>query len=173
MERPYVMAIAKHPLTHVVVADQCMYGLLSPTPGGGELPAIKPTRFLTSSPEMAARLSTRCSKDHQHQQLVGGRAAAAAFYPLKLIKAMLLGMRDTADAKSKLLDQARESRDVVNAVSDSAGAVPGVAGATTIPLTSQVPFVKGKMRDISYDDCNFRAKYGRSARSCLSPSSHH
>ena len=101
------MALAKHPLTHVVVADQCMYGLLSPTPGGGELPAMKPTRFLTSSPEMAARLSTRCSKDHQHQQLVGGQAAAAAFYPLKLIKAMLLGMRDKADAKSKLLDRAR------------------------------------------------------------------
>ena len=108
---------------------------------------------------MAARLSTRCSKDHQHQQLVGGRAAAAAFYPLKLIKAMLLGMRDTANAESKLLDRTRESRDVMNAVSESAGAIPGVAAATTIPRTSQVPFVKGKMCDVSYDDCNFRAKY--------------
>ena len=66
--------------------DGTPWGLLSPTPGGGELPAMKPTRFLTSSPQMAARLSTTCSKDHQHQQLVGGRAAAAAFYPLKPIK---------------------------------------------------------------------------------------
>ena len=132
---------------------------LSPTPGGEELPAMKPTRLLTSSPQMAARLSTRCSKDHQQQQLVGGRAAAAAFYPLKLIKAMLLGMRDTAHAESKLLDQTRESRDVVNAISDSAGAIPAVAEATTIPLTSKVPFVNGKMCDISYDDCNFRVKY--------------
>ena len=108
---------------------------------------------------MAARLSTRCSKDHQHQQLVGGRAAAAAFYPLELIKAMLLGMRDTADAESKLLERTRESRDVVNAVSDGAGAIPAVAEATTIPLASKVPFVDGKMCDISYDDCHIRVKY--------------
>ena len=34
-----------------------------------------------------------------HQHLEGGRAAAAAFYPQGLIKAILRGIRDTADAE--------------------------------------------------------------------------
>ena len=74
-----IMSLARHPLVHVVVADQCQYGLRAPSPDGGTLPALKPTRFMTSSPEMAARLSRRCDRSHRHQQLVGGRCANAAF----------------------------------------------------------------------------------------------
>ena len=50
---------------------------------------------------MLRRLSTRCDKLHAHQHLVGGRAAAAAYYPAKLISQILRGMRDTADAEVK------------------------------------------------------------------------
>ena len=62
-----IMGLARNPVVHVVVADQCQYGLRSTSPDGGDLPALKPTRFMTSSPEMAARLSRRCDRSHRHQ----------------------------------------------------------------------------------------------------------
>ena len=45
-----VAALVKSPLVHSVVADQCMYGLTSPSAEDPEkrLPAMKPTRFMTS-----------------------------------------------------------------------------------------------------------------------------
>ena len=90
----HIMSLARDPLVHVVVADQCQYGLTSPSPEGEQLPALKPTTFMTSSQLMANRLSLRCKRDHVHQQLVGGRCKDAAFYPLGLIKALPMGMRD-------------------------------------------------------------------------------
>ena len=54
---------------------------------------------MTSSPQMAARLSARCKGDRAHHPLEGGRAAAAAFYPMPLITEILRGMRDTCDAE--------------------------------------------------------------------------
>ena len=79
------------------VSDQCEYGLLTPGPNGEPMAANKPTKWMSSSPHMLKRLSKRCSKDHIHQQLVGGRAKPADNYPLELITEMLRGMRDTAD----------------------------------------------------------------------------
>ena len=55
---------------------------------------------------MAVRLSTRCSRDHPHEPLLGGRAADAAFYPTPLITEILRGMRDTADAEAPAEDLA-------------------------------------------------------------------
>jgi hypothetical protein len=60
---------------------------------------MTPTRCLTSSSEMAEGLDKRCDRSHRHQHLVGGRAAAAAFYPLPLVRAILRGIRATADAE--------------------------------------------------------------------------
>ena len=37
--------------------------------------------------------------DHRHQHLVGGQAAAATFYPLPLVRAILQAIRATADAE--------------------------------------------------------------------------
>ena len=48
---------------------------------------------------MLRRLSRRCDGSHSHQQLVGGRAAQAAFYPEQLVEAILRDVRDTADAE--------------------------------------------------------------------------
>ena len=81
-----------------VVSHQCEYGLVTPTKSGKMLPAKKPTRWASSSPQMLARLSRRCQGKHEHQSLVGGRAAAAAFYSPELTLEILRGMRDTADA---------------------------------------------------------------------------
>ena len=80
-----------------VVSDQCMYNLMTHGEDGSPMLAKKPTRWASSSPWMLKRLSRRCSKDHIHQQLVGGRAKSAEDYPLELITQILRGMRDTAD----------------------------------------------------------------------------
>ena len=85
-----IMDLLEHPDVDEVVADQCQYGLTSKSPEGDELPVLKPTRFMSNSRQMLERLSRRCKRDHVHQQLTGGRCAAAAFYPLKLVKSILL-----------------------------------------------------------------------------------
>ena len=77
--------LLRHPRVRTVVSDQCEYGLVTPDLQGNVVPAKKPTRWATTSEQMARRLSTRCSGNHTHQHLLGGRAAAAALYPLPLI----------------------------------------------------------------------------------------
>ena len=53
--------IKAHPSVHLVTADQCAYGLLTPSAADpGQLaPAIKPTKCLTNSAIMAAQLTRR------------------------------------------------------------------------------------------------------------------
>ena len=80
-----------------VISHQCEYGLTTPGPDGKPMPAKKPTKWMSSSPQMLECLSKRCSGKHQHQALMGGKAAAAAYYPLDLITEILRGMRNTAD----------------------------------------------------------------------------
>lgn len=74
---------------------QCEYRLMAESDDGTLKPAKIPTRWATTSAEMAARLSKRCSKDHARQALMGGRAAAAAFHSPKLQAESLRGIRDT------------------------------------------------------------------------------
>ena len=82
----------------ITVSDQCEYGLTTWGPDGTPMPAKKPTKWMSSSPQMLECLSRRCAGKHVHQPLMGGRAAEAAFYPMDLITAILRGMRNTADA---------------------------------------------------------------------------
>ena len=89
------------PKVGITVADQCMYDLTTTDREGNIMPAKKPTKWASSSPQMLARLSQICDGTHEHQHLIGGRAAAAAYYPPKLISQILRGMRDTADAEHK------------------------------------------------------------------------
>ena len=63
----------------LVTADQCQYGLTTPAGDGVQLPALKPTKFLTNASPLADMLRKRCDRSHAHQQLVGGRCADAAF----------------------------------------------------------------------------------------------
>ena len=85
--------------------DQCMYGLETRADGGGTLPALKPTRFLTNSKPMSELLKTRCDKSHQHQALTSGRCAHAAFYPLPLVRTLIRGIRDTKRADGKRMEK--------------------------------------------------------------------
>jgi hypothetical protein len=99
---PQMAAICKMHGVHLAIAEQCMYGLETPSAiDGSPAPAMKPTRFLTSSIHMARRLQKRCGHSHVHQQLVGGRCKDAAYYPLSSVRSMLRGMHDTAMAQRK------------------------------------------------------------------------
>ena len=60
---------------------------------GSELgPVLKPTGFMTNSPEIARELARLCPRNHSHVPLVGGRAAGAAIYPEKLCMAICRGL---------------------------------------------------------------------------------
>ena len=85
--------IAKLPGVFVTKADQCQYSLVSNSDDGKPFPALKPTKFMTNAEPMSKLLMKRCTKDHKHQQLVSGRCADAAFYPTKLVKTIIKGMR--------------------------------------------------------------------------------
>ena len=115
-----IIKLLDHPRVGAVVSDQCEYGLLTPDPSGVPTPAKKPTRWMSSSPFMLQRLSRRCSGEHQHQHLVGGRAKAAEDYSLDLITEIRRGMRDPADAEEEWGDKASTffSRDQEDGISE-------------------------------------------------------
>ena len=108
---PAMVDLLAMPKVSCVVSDQCEYGLLTPGPGGVPMPAKKPTRWASSSPHMLKRLSKRCSKTHDHQQLVGGRAKACENYSPELITEILRGIRDTADHEEEWGDECVASLD--------------------------------------------------------------
>ncbi len=75
-----------------VVAHQCAFGLHTSTQAGGQAPAQKPTRFMSSAPAMLEALSKRCPGGHSHASLLGGtRARDAAVYPPGLCEAIAQG----------------------------------------------------------------------------------
>lgn len=86
-----------------VVGHQCRYGQSAVSGIGDRLPVLKPTRFMSSAPELLSRLSLRCSRDHEHQPLTGGRAAAAARYPPQLCRAIILGAEAQARREGRPL----------------------------------------------------------------------
>ena len=135
-----ISALAKLPGVHCVVADQCQYGLTTPSEEDRNvmLPAMKPTRFMTSSPQMAKMLQKRCPKIHQHQQLVGGRCANAAFYPLGLIKAILRGIRNTAIADGMSTAGSSEGATAIKAMQLSSDEVMAIMNSSNKP--GQIPY---------------------------------
>lgn len=55
-----MIALRRRRRTHVTTIDQCMYGLVTPNSDGSAMvPTKKPTRFITSSAQMASQISTR------------------------------------------------------------------------------------------------------------------
>ena len=69
---PWMEKLLREKGVKSVVSDQCMYNLMTHGEDGSPMLAKKPTRWASSPPWMLKRLSRRCSKDHIHQQLVGG-----------------------------------------------------------------------------------------------------
>ena len=87
-----MQVLRQRPEVGEVVAHLCQYGLETPGQGGRAMPALKPTRFLSSAPELLKLLGMKCPQEHEHQSPMGGRAAAAAIYPPALCRAMLRGI---------------------------------------------------------------------------------
>ena len=82
--------LAQSPLVHSVVAHMCAFGMKSKD-RKGEGYANKPTKFLTSSIELAKMLNKQCPGGHRHVHLVEGKARAAAVYPRNLCRAVCRG----------------------------------------------------------------------------------
>ena len=49
---------------------------------------------MTTSDYIARWVGAKCTGDHRHVQLVGGRAQACGVYPRRLCEAMLRGLKD-------------------------------------------------------------------------------
>ena len=118
------------------------------------MPARKSTGFMSSSVWMLKQLSKRCPGDHVHQPLEGGRAFAASFYSLELVKAMLRGIRDTADHEARIVEAREEARmlEHVNTAMPSEKTVDGIKG-TPIPMSD------GTEWSTVYWRSNFRDAY--------------
>ena len=158
-KEPVVEALAKSLNVYVAKCDQCQFGLLTKSADGqGKSLAMKPTMFMTSSQAMAECLDRKCDRSHVHQHLEGGRAAEAAFYPLALIRAILRGIRATADAENRVTDSKIEQRELINAMSMSHGAVPMPQSHVELPSSFITRTNGGKIK-INYGDENFKFKY--------------
>ena len=75
----------------------CAYDMKIPDKQGNEY-VLKPTRFITNSPLIAARWERKCDKTHEHARLQGNRTSKAAIYPGKLIDAVTQGINDQIKA---------------------------------------------------------------------------
>ena len=153
---PEIAALMKYPLTHLVVADQCAYGLTTPSQiDGSPTLAQKLTRFLTSSVHMARQLQAKCDRSHVHPQLVGGRCKEAAYYPLGLIRAILRGMHDTTMAEHKAKEEEKDTIEMLNALSSKPTRLPEVIDTSV--RQSKIPRATGGCVSISYD--NWKPRY--------------
>ena len=151
------MALLKDPTVHSVVAHQCMYGLTTPgRPGEGRKAAKTSTRFMTNSVFMSLRLNKTCDGMHEHQPLTGGRCADAAFYPLPLVTAILLGMKDTREAQSVRDNFSQEKASFISAVTDSAGTIH--IDDSEYP-ESNIRRASGGRMKIQYKNENFKPRY--------------
>ena len=106
---------------------------------------------------MAAVLNKRCPRNHQQQQLPGGRCTRAAFYPLGLIREMLTGMRNTAIAEDALINTRADEREAMNAVMNSMEKIPWASGI--IADDSTVKLLRGWTLPVGYKSNNFKPHY--------------
>lgn len=88
-KNPRVMRLKNRPGVYTITVHMCQFDLRT---RDGEL-AKKPTMLLTNCYPLVKWLDRRCTQDHAHQQLVGGRAAAAAQYTRPFVRAILKGLR--------------------------------------------------------------------------------
>ena len=84
--------IRKHPRCLRVVFDQCQVGQTS-----GGYPVKKPTELLATDEILLRRFSGKiCRNEHQHVQLVGGRAAATQGWTPQMCDMIEASIRDLA-----------------------------------------------------------------------------
>lgn len=92
----------------VVGFDQCALGLR----GNSGLLHKKPTQIVTSSAAVReALLDKKCSRDHQHQQVIGGSAVtqAAGLYPAALARLLVKAMEEQFHRDGRRLQPERQA----------------------------------------------------------------
>ena len=90
-----VELIASHPQVDIVVGNMCQYGMNIEEQPGIIKPVKKNTRWVSSSNALLERLKARCPGDHEHANLLDGRAKKVVIYPERRCTEILKGMRDT------------------------------------------------------------------------------
>ena len=152
----------------LVTCDQCQFGLT--TKGATKdirAPAMKPTKFMSSSSQMLSQLDRRCDRSHTHQHLSGGRCAEAAFYPIPLIKEMLRGIRATHDAENVAVENHSDKLQYLSTcMNDKVELCNAIGGSQDEPNSEAVAhtFVSrygkngGKLK-IEFEDDQFKKKY--------------
>jgi len=116
-------------------------------------PALKRTKFLTNSGIMSRQLSTRCTKDHVHQPLVGGRCKDASWYTVPLVQAILRGIA-LQSKEGKLMEA--DKLCVMPMSYSPSPTKPWECGPATY---CSVPKVSGGTVPIVYDRANFKDRY--------------
>ena len=88
-----VQLIADYSL-HMVTSPMCAFGMVI-RDGHGEDAGLarKETTWLSNSSEIVNALTRRCSGDHSHANLFGGRACQAQVYPPALCRAIVDGLK--------------------------------------------------------------------------------
>ena len=110
--------------------DGCSVGV----PDKDGTPMLKPWRFLVSSPHLAGALrGLRCTQDHEHRKIAGGRlTASTAFYPEELCRVVHAGLDQH--------ERGREQRSDVDAgrrADDDVYQESGAPTAAAAPATAE------------------------------------
>ena len=115
---------------------------------------------MSNSPQLLQALNRQCSHDHKHLHLMSGRAAAAAFYPLPLLKAILKGMNATREAVQCVQALVEDEWDVVLSMSAKEVAQDEQQQAETSEIKqSSIPLEGGGTYRIEYKAENFKPRY--------------
>ena len=153
-----ILSISKMFNVFITVADQCEYGLLTPSQEDKTklVPAMKPTRFMTNSSIMSSLLSVRCKRTHIHQQLVGGRCKDAAFYPPELIQTILKGIAMQTEHDKRMSEIEFDDAAKIFAMPMS---IPSSQEEFGEASYSSVPKLGGGSPPVTYQEANFRHRY--------------
>ena len=90
---PVVAEVMKLKGVRKVTGHMCAFGMVQEDELGEGL-SKKPTAFMSNCEGVLKRLNKKCSNDHRHILLVGGRARRAQVYPDELCREILLGLLD-------------------------------------------------------------------------------
>lgn len=154
---PCIKDIAMLNNVAIVKSDLCAFGLTTPPEDEHDhRPAKKSTTFMSNSDAMLATLSRTCSRDHVHQQLVGGRCAAAALYPLPLVRAIIRGIANQRGIHFHIGEVAKAQNSVIHAITKSAAANPRPSSQSV--RTSKLTRANGTTIPITYDPCQFKSE---------------
>ena len=91
---PCIQQLMSHPGVELVQGHMCRFRMTThiETKDGARGLVKKPTGFLSSSRCVRQQLNRKCTGDHSHVPLVGGRAAGAQVYPQMLCEAICRGV---------------------------------------------------------------------------------